>query len=602
MPDNNTNYRLATTTAAIAGVFSIVVCALLFYDYSRRNYINPSENDIYLSFKNTLAKHPDNQDLKTSIRNLDLRLRQDYYRQREFTIKGAVLLFFGIGIFIFSAKIALALRPEVHLPQPMPSQSDTEPQWTRTGRLAVAGFAVAFAACAVVLSIFARSDIPIVKKSTEQKESATTSGTSLVNNSKESANSNDTSPTNIDTPVTDEDIAKSWPSFRGSGGRGTSAYTNIPTTWDVNSDKNIRWKTPVPLPGNNSPIVWKDRVFLTGADKKTSQVYCFDSISGKLLWQKDVPTTQPGSANLKVNTDTGYAASTAATDGRRVFAIFANGELAAFDFNGKLSWSKSLGLPDNVYGHASSLVTYKNMVIVQFDQGASSKTAKSKLLAFDSATGNPVWATDRPVRNSWPSPIIIRIADNDQIVTAAAPWVIAYNPKTGKEIWRAKAFESEQDIGPSPTFAAGKVFVANESAALSAIRADGKGDVTATHIAWKGEDGLPDICSPLASDEYVILASYSTITCYDTEKGDQLWTEDFSEDLNSSPSIVGKQVFLFGKNGKSWIVEPLRDKCKKVSENNLGEECVTSPAFQDGCFYIRGKDNLFCIGTIEEKK
>ncbi len=154
------------------------------------------------------------------------------------------------------------------------------------------------------------------------------------------------------------------------------------------------------------------------------------------------------------------------------------------------------------------------------------------------------------------------------------------------------------DTAPSPTFAAGKVFVAQDSAALSAIRADGQGDVTATHIVWKAEDGLPDICSPLANDEFVfLLATYGTITCYDTEKGNQLWTEDFNEDCISSPSMAGKLMYVFAKNGKAWVAEPKCDKCYRVAENNLAEECVTCPAFQDGCFYIRGKNNLFCIGN-----
>jgi outer membrane protein assembly factor BamB len=192
---------------------------------------------------------------------------------------------------------------------------------------------------------------------------------------------------------------------------------------------------------------------------------------------------------------------------------------------------------------------------------------------------------------------VIRAADRDQIVTAAAPWVIAYDPNNGKEIWRAKCFPPQQDIGPSPTFAAGKVFVANESTALSAVRANGQGDVTASNIIWKAEDGLPDICSPLANDEYVFLLSYSVLTCYDTEKGDQLWTEDFNEDCKSSPSMADKKLYVFASNGKVWVAEPQHDKCRRIAENNLGEECVTSPAFQDGCFYIRGKTNLICIGN-----
>ncbi|MGD0382556.1 MAG: PQQ-binding-like beta-propeller repeat protein [Thermoguttaceae bacterium] len=563
MKDEN-NYRLTTLTAAIAGVFSLVVCALLIYDYSRRGNGDPLENEAYQTLKTALAKQPDNDALKSQIRTLDLQLRREYFRQRAFTVAGAVLLLGGVAIFLISNKTAAALRRELPHPQPIASPTDVESQWTRIGRWAVAGMALALAALAIVLSFNMRLDIP-----------------------------SQTSP----LPLGDEEIAKTWPSFRGPGGRGTSAYENIPIEWDASSGKNIRWKTPVPLPGNNSPIVWKDRVFLTGANEKRREVYCFDAAKGKLLWQKEAPSTPQSTARtLKVDEGTGYAAPTAATDGRRVFAIFANGDLAAFDFNGKLAWSKSLGIPDNAYGHASSLVTYKNLLVVQFDQGSSEKASKSKLLAFDSATGNPVWRTDRPVKNSWPSPIVVHAAQRDQIITASDPLVISYDPKDGREIWRVKCLAS--DTAPSPAFAAGKVFVAQESAALSAIRADGRGDVTATHVVWKGEDGLPDICSPLACDRFVfLLTSYGSLTCYDAEKGDQLWVEDFGEDIKSSPTMAEKLLYVFAINGKAWVVEPGPEKCRHVAECNLGEECVTSPAYQDGCFYIRGKNNLFCIGN-----
>jgi outer membrane protein assembly factor BamB len=592
LSDNNSNYRLSILTAAIAGAFSLVVCALLFYDYSRRSQSDPLEVETYQALKSALAKQPDNDDLKSQIRSLDLRLRREYFRQRAFAVVGAILLLGGAAIFLVSSKTAATIRRELPHPQPFATPPDVESHWTRIGRWSVAVLALALAVLAVVLSYSMRLDIPRISEDSE-----TASASSKDRGSAMEKAPHPTASISAETPPTDEEYAKAWPSFRGPGGGGTSAYTNIPTEWDASAGKNIRWKTPVPLPGNNSPIVWKDRVFLTGANKERREVYCFDTSSGKLLWQKEVPgTPQSTSKTPKVDEGTGYAASTAATDGRRVFAIFANGDLAAFDFKGNLAWSKSLGIPENAYGHASSLVTYKNLLVVQFDQGTSEKASKSKLLAFDSATGNPVWQTARPVKNSWPSPIVIRAADRDQIVTASDPLVISYDPKDGKEIWRAKCLVT--DTAPSPVFAAGKVFVVQDSAALSAIRPDGQGDVTKTHIVWKAEDGLPDICSPLANDEFVfLLATFGTITCYDTEKGNQLWTEDFNDDCISSPSMAGKLMYVFAKNGKAWVAEPKRDKCYRVAENNLAEECVTCPAFQDECFYIRGKNNLFCIGN-----
>jgi outer membrane protein assembly factor BamB len=282
-----------------------------------------------------------------------------------------------------------------------------------------------------------------------------------------------------------------------------------------------------------------------------------------------------------------------ATDGSRVFTIFANGDLAGFDFEGNLAWSKNLGMPESQYGFASSPTMCKNRLIVQFDQG-SEKNPKSKLYAFDSATGEIVWQIDRKVPNSWASPIVIRVGDREEIVTAANPWVIAYDAADGKEIWRAKCLHG--DVGASPTFSTGHVFTANDSDALSAIPADGQGDVT-SKIRWKGEDGMPDTCSPLANGQYVLLwDAGSTLTCYDEATGDKLWEESFDEPGSSSPSFMGKRIFLFAKSGKAWVVEPEKEKCNHLAENELGEECVTSPAFQNGCFYIRGKDHLFCIG------
>jgi outer membrane protein assembly factor BamB len=349
------------------------------------------------------------------------------------------------------------------------------------------------------------------------------------------------------------------------------------------------------LPGNNSPVVWGKRVFLSGADKTRREAFCFDADTGKLLWRQPAPSTPQSAAKPpEVLEATGYAAPTLATDGRRVFAIFANGDLAAFDFAGKLAWAKSLGIPKNSYGHASSLVTYKNTLLVQFDQG-SAKQPASKLLAFDSATGDVVWQVDRPVPNSWSTPIVVRLGDRDAVVTSGDPWVIAYAADDGSEIWRVKCLKT--DIGPSPVFAAGRVYVANDNSVLSAIRADGRGDVTATHIVWKGEDGMPDTCSPLATPEFVfLLTSAGALTCYDAAKGGALWTEEFEENCSSSPSLVGNRLYVIAISGKGWIVEPTREKCRRVGQLDLGEECVTSPAFQDGRIYLRGKEHLFCIG------
>jgi outer membrane protein assembly factor BamB len=300
-----------------------------------------------------------------------------------------------------------------------------------------------------------------------------------------------------------------------------------------------------------------------------------------------------------------------ATDGRFVFAVFADGELAAFNVDGQPVWRKSLGIPENGYGHASSLTTYRDFVLVQMDQ-ATVKKAKSKLYAFHVATGQKAWEVPRPVGVSWTSPIVISHDGRDQLITCADPWLIAYNPADGKDLWRAKCGFGE--AGPSPVFRAGTVYAGNAYSQLSAVAANGSGDVTETHIAWSGEDGLSESASPLATDEYVLLAESGTLTCYDAKDGTVLWEEyevfDYAV-FTSSPSLVGNRVYVFGELDKedeedeegnpvtyckSWVVEPGREGCKVVAEGQLDEGCVSSPAFQDGRIYIRGKNHLFCIG------
>jgi len=587
-------YRIASRTAVVAAVFSLIVSALLLYDYSRRRSDDPLEYAPLRALKVALQEQPDNDRLKEEIRALDLQFRREYFRQRVFAAVGGVLLLAGAAVFLVAAKAAATLHRKLPMPGPYTAPQDVDAHSARIGRWAVAALCVVLLGSAVVLGLALRTGLP---RNDQQLLSLLGGG------------EQEEPPQPADQPYqgpSQEEIARMWPRFRGPGGRGISAYDNIPESWDAAAGKNIRWKTPVPLPGNNSPVVWGDRVFLSGADKQQRQVFCFDVQTGKLLWQKDAPSTPQSSAKPpKVMKSTGYAAPTTTTDGRRVFAVFANGDVAAFEFDGKPAWGRSLGIPKNSYGHASSLTMFDNLVLVQFDQ-ASKKDRKSTFLALSAADGKTIWRVGRDVPNSWTSPIVVRHAGREQLITSADPWVIAYNPADGAELWRAKCMR--QDVGPSPTFAGGVVYVANEYPCLAAIRADGQGDVTETHILWEGEDGLPDTCSPLATEKYVfVLASYGTLTCYDAKQGELLWEQDFDAVFTSSPSLVGDRIYLFGEVEEedeegnelttctTWIVETGREGCKIVGTGELDEGCVTSPAFQDGRIYIRGKKHLFCI-------
>jgi len=576
-------YSVAVATTVVAAVFALIVSALLLYDYGRRQVDDPLSDPTYLALKAALKEQPRNEKLQEQVRAVDAQLRHEWFRQRRFTAVGGWLLLGGVAIFLIAGNAALSMRRQPPMPGPHHPPRDEETLWTRSARWATGGLAVLLVGAAVALSLSMRSDLP---KYAADSPGEQVSGDPVP----------DEPPAReLPPPPTPDQIAANWPRFRGPHGSGVAAVSELPTAWDAASGEHILWKQLVPLPGNNSPVVWGDRLFLTGADETRREVYCFDAGTGELLWQQEAPGTPQSTAKPpKVLEATGYAAPTAVVDGRQVYAMFANGDVAAFTFNGTLGWARSLGIPENAYGHAASLAMWENLLLVQFDQ-ASKKDGKSALLALDAATGETVWKVDREVPNSWTSPIVIDHAGRTQLITAADPWVIAYNPADGAELWRAKCLR--MDVGPSPVFRDGVVYVANAFPAVSAIKADGQGDVTDSHILWQSEDGLPDTCSPLVTKDHVlVLASFGLLTCYDAASGEWLWEEDFETEFTSSPSLVGDRVYLIANDGKSWVVEPGKQGCTRIAEGDLGERCVTSPALLQGRIYLHGEKHLFCIG------
>ena len=587
--ERNNVGRVAAHVAWVSGLFCLLVLIGLAVDFADRRIEDPLDAPEILALKQQLAQKPRDAALKQQIRELDHQLRGEYFGHRRFTAIGAVLLLVGGIVLVLSVKTAanVSRRP----PLPGSEHANHESRNLRRGRFAVAGLLVV-AVAAAWFGTRAVREVPLEVAGTSEAD-----GGAAVATARGPAEG---PAEEVGGAASEEEMLANWPRFRGAGGLGVTGEHGIPSEWNVPEGKNLLWKTEVPLPGNNSPVVWNDRVFLTGATDKVRKVFCFDAAKGTLLWASDVPGSPQASAEPpEVMEDTGFAAPTAATNGRGVFAMFATGDLAAFDFEGRLAWSRSFGPLQNMYGHASSLCVFDDLLIVQIDQGGEAKEKLSKIVALNTSDGTTAWETPRDVRNSWTSPIIVDTPKGKQIITSAAPWAVAYDPKTGKELWRSKAMT--QDVGPSPVYADGTVFAVNEFPALLAIGADGSGDVTESKILWKGEDGLPDTSSPLATKELVLLlASYGVLTCYDAKSGEILWEEEFDAVFNSSPTLVGNRLLIFGLDtepeGLAWVLEPSREGCKRVAKNVVGERCVTSPAVVGDRLFIRGSKHLMCIG------
>jgi len=395
--------------------------------------------------------------------------------------------------------------------------------------------------------------------------------------------------------ATAEELRQNWPRFRGADG-GVSAVSNAPVSWDTKTGSNILWKAPAPSSGFGSPIVWGNRVFFSGGDAIKREVDCLEARTGKVLWQQPVVDV-PGSPTPvpEVPEGAGYAASTMATDGRRVYAFFGNGDLAALSMDGKPVWSKAFGAISNMFGHATSLAAWRDRLILQLDQGAE-EDGKSMLYALDGQTGKVVWQRPRKAGSSWASPIVIEAAGRAQIITLAVPWVMAYAPEDGAELWRADCLNNQ--TAPSPIFAGGLVMAANPSQELVAIRPDGQGDVTKSNVVWRANENIPDITSPVSNGELVFtVASAGLLTCFDARTGAKQWEHDFDMGFRASPAIAGNRLYLFSEKGIAIVAGAGRGQFQELFRADMGDAFDASPAFVDGRIYLRGRKFIWCLGT-----
>jgi len=545
--------QAAIGTAIVAGAFTLFVAIVMARTWKANAASNPTDHPRLEQLRNELAADSESKKIIAEIRKEDLALRTEFFRTWKILKTGGWLLLVGGCLLVAAAALAVSIGKKPHMPAGKTKGSD-DMLAGLLGRLGIAAAAVALTATALA--------VPVLTKEVSTRSEA----------------------------------KGLWLGFRGGpAASGISPYTNVPLTFDGIEGVNIAWKTVVPLKGASSPAVWDGRVFLTGANKKTREVYCFDALSGKIRWRKSI-TAGPGSTKVPegvMEDDTTYAAPTPVIDveNDRIFVMFANGDVACLDTFGKIIWQKHLGTPDNFYGHAASPVLWKKSLIIQLDQGEPDDK-ESALICLNADTGEEVWRTPRPVGSSWPTPIIAEVESGDQVITCANPYVISYNPADGKELWRVDCLDG--DGGPSPIFAAGLVFATNVSSKIAAIRPDGKGDVTKTHVQWEFDEDLPDTCSPLSDGKLLWMMAEGEFSCIDAKTGKRLWHKDFEASFYASPAMAGDRIYLISRKGKVYVVGSGRE-LKELAEADLGEPCDTSPAFAEGRMYIRGKTHLYCI-------
>ncbi len=387
--------------------------------------------------------------------------------------------------------------------------------------------------------------------------------------------------------------AQNWPGFRGPAGDGTSTETNLPVKWD--SVTNVIWKVRVPGTGYSSPIVWKDKLFTVTALLETREkvLLCYDCKSGKLLWQK---TLLKNSFENKHDHNS-YASGTPVTDGNLVYVSYLNDKdvvVAAFDFNGKQVWLQRPGTFYSPHGYSCSPVLYEDKVIINGDsQGDSFVAALSK------TDGQVIWIVkhENP-SHSFSTPIFRKMAGKMQMIFCGNREISSYNPTDGSRYWFVKG--PSEDFCSSPVYNEKSGLVLVSSAwpmrNLLAIKPDGKGDVTDTHVVWESRKGAFYVPSPVCTDDYL----FSTMTtgqvhCIEVATGKVLWIENLGAQY-ASPVLANGLVYMPNDEGVITVIKPGL-KFETVAKNPMGEKMNASAAISNGKIYIRGYKHLFCIGS-----
>jgi len=385
--------------------------------------------------------------------------------------------------------------------------------------------------------------------------------------------------------------AEEWPAWRGPRGDGTSTETDVPIKWT--EAENVLWKSPVPGKGHSSPIVWGDRVFVTTCEeaKKTRELLCFDANTGKRLWQK-VVLTAPLEKKNNLNS---YASGTPATDGRRIWVAFLEAPkiwVVCYDFDGKEIWRRSPGEFYSVHGFCSSPLLYKDRVILNADQDAV-----AYIVALDQATGAERWRIDRPNRTrSYVPPVLFEAAGKKQMVLAGSKCVASYDPDTGGQHWIVDG-PTEQMVA-SLVYGDGVFFVTGGYPSLHVlgIRPDGRGNVTGTHVMWHERKSPSYVPSPIAAGKHFFWVSDAgTANCVEAQTGKYVWSQPLGRHHSASPVSAAGRLYFLDDEGQMFVLKA-SETFELLAKNALGEPCRASPAISRGRLFIRGMENLYCIG------
>jgi outer membrane protein assembly factor BamB len=391
--------------------------------------------------------------------------------------------------------------------------------------------------------------------------------------------------------------AENWPQFRGPRGAGRADDTALPVRWS--ETENVRWKTFIHGKGWSSPVIWGDQIWLTTATPDGHELFavCVEGASGKIVHDVKVFDIAKPSFCHPFNS---YASPTPVIEAGRVYVHFGSAGTAGLDTaSGQVLWTRQ-DLPcDHWRGPGSSPILYQNLLLVHFDG-----VDQQYLVALDRATGKTVWKrnrdidyeTDNPdLKKAYATPTIIDVGGKAQLISPGAAATFAYDPQTGRELWRVR--HGGMNVAAPPQFGQGKLFLCTGDGGLGllAVRPDGHGDVTATHIDWSYRRGTPVRCSPiLLGDLLYMVNERGVVSCLEAATGRLVWQQRLDGEFTASPIYAGGALYFFNQEGKSFVMAPGR-VAKLLAINALGDGCMASPAVADGALFVRTRTHLYRI-------
>jgi outer membrane protein assembly factor BamB len=389
--------------------------------------------------------------------------------------------------------------------------------------------------------------------------------------------------------------AADWPNWRGPTQDGVTTETSLPDTWSAT--QNVTWKVALPGPGNSTPVVYQDNVYVTCALEKgrVRSVLCFDRASGKQHWRGDTPFNGEETTH-----DTNpYCAASPVTDGKIVVASHGSAGVVAYDVAGKQLWHRDLGPMHHIWGNASSPVLHGGAVIQLCGPGP-----ETRLVALDAKTGQTLWENPLPeakgkpdqFKGAWGTPVV----QGGQIILAVPGYVAGIDPRDGKELWRCRGMGDL--VYTSPVIGNGVIVAMSgyggPALALRVPGPDDRGDLTDSHRLWREEKPPQRIGSGvIAGDHFYLVNETGIAQCWELKTGKVAWRGRLTGSTWSSSVLSGDRIFVTDQTGETIVFRASPAKLDVLQRNELGGETTrASPAVSDGQVFVRTHQNLYCIG------